>query len=45
MNQTPAVQSSADDSKAPRLKGLRPTRLQDPLVQNGATISGLPIFV
>jgi hypothetical protein len=44
MNQTPAVQNSADDSKA-RLKGLRTSRLQDPLVQNGVTVSGLPIFV
>jgi hypothetical protein len=43
MNQTSVITSSTDESKA-RFKGLRPSRLNDPLIARPAKTSPIPIY-
>jgi hypothetical protein len=44
MNEAPIVNSYTEETKAVRLKALRPSRLKDPLLETQVTVSPIPIY-
>jgi hypothetical protein len=44
MNEAPIVNSHTEETRTVRLKGLRPSRLKDPLLESDITISPVPIY-
>lgn len=45
MNKAPPVNVHAEGSRALLFKGLRPSRLRDPLLEAPAQIPPIPIFI
>ncbi len=44
MNQAQVVSSTSDGSKALAFKGLRPSRLKDPLIETPVKVTPIPIY-
>jgi hypothetical protein len=44
MNEAPIVNSYTEEPRTVRLKGLRPSRLKDPLLETQITVAPIPIY-